>query len=100
MKRQGPAGNPVTVELRTGFRRISEEFRRLHKRFGIQLCLRRLDRVERRAMREVAWQRRELRKAEENLSQLKFAYENHRRSLRCLLAETDGGAARSRDAAA
>ncbi|VVG72114.1 hypothetical protein PAP18089_03107 [Pandoraea apista] len=91
---------PVLTELLSGLERIGSEVRRLRVRFFLQLSLHRINQVERRAIREVDWQRRTLREAEANLSRLKLTYANHRRSLLGRLSETQKDATGGRDAAA
>ncbi|PRF69344.1 hypothetical protein C6Q12_29680 [Burkholderia multivorans] len=82
------AAGPVLAELLSGLRRVRAELRRLIVRVRTQCQLRRLDRDERRAMRDLDWMQRELDAARTNFTLLQGAYANQRRALYRRLQDT------------
>lgn len=79
---------PVLIELRSGLRRVRAELRRLVVRVRTQCQLRRIDRDERRAIRDLEWMQRELDSARTNFTLLQGAYSNQRRALYRRLRDT------------
>lgn len=79
---------PVLAELLSGLRRVRAELRRLVVRVRTQCQLRRIDRDERRAIRDLDWMQRELDCARTNFTLLQGAYTNQRRALYRRLQDT------------
>ncbi|MDN7900130.1 hypothetical protein QZM82_28455 [Burkholderia cepacia] len=79
---------PVLAELLSGLRRVRAELRRLVVRVRTQCQLRRIDRDELRAARDLDWMQRELDRTQTNFALLKGAYANQRRALYRRLQDT------------
>ncbi|MGK8195224.1 hypothetical protein [Burkholderia cepacia] len=79
---------PVLTELLSGLRRVRAELRRLVVRVRTQRQLRRIDRDELRAARDLDWMQRELDRTQTNFALLQGAYASQRRALYRRLQDT------------
>lgn len=80
---------PVLSEIRTGVQRIHAEWQRMVRRVRLQLRLKRLDREEEDAVREVEYQSDSLFKAQANLAGLQAGYIHQRFELIEALRQTN-----------
>ena len=78
MKRHINLDGPVISEVRTGLQRMRVEWQRMVKRVRLQRQLKRIDREEDSAVREVEYQSDTLFKAQANLTGLQASYFHQR----------------------